>query len=49
MAKIKPIKATPAVSGKYAKSVISEAMSKPSEKAITRNINASRLLKKVRG
>lgn len=47
--KIKPIKATPSVSGSFAKEVICEALRKPSEISITRNKNASVLLKKLRG
>ncbi|OGO78330.1 MAG: hypothetical protein A2Y23_04855 [Clostridiales bacterium GWB2_37_7] len=47
--KIKPIKATPAVEGKFAKDIIKEAFSKPSESAIKRNIAASALVRKLRG
>lgn len=47
--KIKPIKATPSVSGIYAKEVVLEAFAKPSEDSIKRNQDASNLLKKLRG
>lgn len=47
--KIKPIKATPSVSGSFAKDIISEAFRKPSESSIKRNVAASALLKKLRG
>ncbi len=47
--KIKPIKATPEVSGKYAKEIISEALMQPSQRCIDRNKAASELLKKLRG
>ena len=43
------IKATPVVEGKFAEEIISEVMSKPSEKAIVRNKKASDLVKKLRG
>lgn len=47
--KIKPIKATPAVEGRYAKEIIKEAMRKPSESAVKRNMAASELVRKLRG
>lgn len=46
--KVKPIKATPEVSGKYAKEIIAEALLQPSPKCIERNKAASDLLKKLR-
>lgn len=47
--KVKPIKATPAVEGKYAKDIIKEAFAKPSADAVKRNEMASALVKKLRG
>lgn len=47
--KIKPIKATPAVEGKFAKDIIKEALCRPSKSAVKRNIAASELVRKLRG
>lgn len=46
---VKPIKATPVVSGKFAKDILKEALSKPSESAIARNKKAQDLVRKLRG
>jgi len=47
--KMKPIKATPTVTGQFAEEIIKEAFRKPSESSIKRNVAASALLKKLRG
>ena len=47
--KMKFIKATPSVSGRFAKEVVYEALRKPSETSVKRNKDASMLLKKLRG
>jgi hypothetical protein len=46
---VKPIKATPVVTGKFAKDILKEALSKPSESAIARNKKAQDLVRKLRG
>lgn len=43
------IKPTEVTDEKYIKEILEEAYSKPSEKAIDRNIKALRLLQKLRG
>lgn len=45
---VKPIQETPALSGKYAKEFIAEAMKKPTTEAIERNKRAQELLRRMK-
>ena len=46
---VKPITQTPELNGKYADEFLRDALKKPSQAAIERNLKAQLLLKKMKG